>query len=89
MSSIHHAPTAEDYLQPTAALASTYRHAETPYCSCFQSSAVDAFAPSASLQLPASALHSTAAVLRPSLTNFFTVHPPPPGTVLQPIETLR
>ena len=29
MSSIHHAPTAEDYLHPTAALASTYRHAET------------------------------------------------------------
>ncbi len=29
MSSIHHASTAEDYLHPTAALASTYRHAET------------------------------------------------------------
>jgi len=29
MSSIHHAPTAEDYLHPTAALASTCRHAET------------------------------------------------------------
>jgi len=29
MSSIHHAPTAEDYLHPTAALASAYRHAET------------------------------------------------------------
>ena len=29
MSSIHHAPTAEDCLHPTAALASTYRHAET------------------------------------------------------------
>jgi len=29
MSSIHHALTAEDYLYPTAALASTYRHAET------------------------------------------------------------
>jgi len=29
MSSIHRAPTAEDYLHPTAALASAYRHAET------------------------------------------------------------
>ena len=29
MSSIYHAPTAEDYLHPAAALASTYRHAET------------------------------------------------------------
>ncbi len=29
MSSIHHAPTAEDNLHPTAALASAYRHAET------------------------------------------------------------
>ena len=29
MSSIHHAPTAEDYLHPKAALASAYRHAET------------------------------------------------------------
>ncbi len=29
ITSIHHAPTAEDYLHPTAALASAYRHAET------------------------------------------------------------
>ena len=29
LSVIHHAPTAADYLHPTAALASTYRHAAT------------------------------------------------------------
>jgi len=63
MSSIHHAPTAADYLHPTAALASTYRHAATslrpPTAPAFNHHpAVDASAPSASLQLPASALHS-------------------------------
>jgi len=85
MSSIHHAPTAEDYLQPTAALASTYRHAETflrpPTAPAFNHHpVVDASSSSASLQLPASALHSSVHLL-PS-------PPSPPGTVLQPIETL-
>ena len=58
MSSIHHAPTAEDYLHPTAALASTYRHLP-----------------------PASALHSSVHLLQ--------YPPPPPGSVLPPVETLR
>ncbi len=85
MSSIYHAPTAEDYLHPTAALASTYRHAETflrpPTAPAFyHHPAVDASSSSASLQLPASALHSSVHLLH--------LHTPPPGSVLQPIETL-
>jgi len=68
MSSIHHAPTAEDYLHPTAALASTYRHAETtlrpPTAPVFNHHpVVDASSSSASLQLPASALHSSVHLL--------------------------
>jgi hypothetical protein len=68
MSSIHHAPTPEDYLQPTAALASTYRHAETflrpPTAPAFNHHpVVDASSSSASLQLPASALHSSVHLL--------------------------
>ena len=86
MSSIHHAPTAEDYLQHAAALAFTYRHAETslrpPTAPAFNHHpAVDSSASSASLQLPASALHSSMHLL-PS-------PPSSPGSVLQPIETLR
>ena len=63
MSSIYHAyTTAEDYLHPTAALASTYRHAETflrpPTApALYHHPAVDASSSSASLQVPASALH--------------------------------
>ena len=65
MSSVHHAPTAEDYLHPTASLTSTYLHAETslrhPTAPAFNHHpAVYASASSAvSLQLPASALHSS------------------------------
>jgi len=56
MSSIHHARTAEDYLHPTAALDSTYRHAETflrpPTATAFNHHpVVDASSSSASLQL--------------------------------------
>jgi len=68
MSSIHHAPTAEDYLHPTAALDSTYRHAETslrpPTAPAFNHHpVVDASSSSASLQLPASTLHSSVHLL--------------------------
>ena len=64
MSSIRHAPTAADYFHFTVALASTYRHAKTslrpPTTPAFNHHpAVDASVPSASLQLPASAFHSS------------------------------
>jgi hypothetical protein len=68
MSSIYHAPNVEDYLHPAAALASTYRHAETflgpPTAPAFNHHpAVNASSSSVSLQLPASALHSSAHLL--------------------------
>ncbi len=65
MSSIYHGPTAEDYLHPTAALVSTYRHAETflrpPTAPAFNHH--PASSSSVSLQLPASALHSSVHLL--------------------------
>ncbi len=68
MSSIYHAPTAEDYLQPAAALASTYRHAETylgpPTAPAFNHHpSVNVSSSSVSLQIPASALHSSVHLL--------------------------
>ncbi len=65
MSSIHHAPTAEDYLHPTAALTFTYRHAETtlrplllllsiiclPWTTCFRTSFFGASASISTLPL--------------------------------------
>ena len=85
MSSIHHAPTAEDYLHPTAALASTYRHAET----FLRPPTAPAFNHHLQLMLPHHLPPFNYLLLHFILQCIcFHVQLPPPGSVLPPVETL-
>ncbi len=85
MSSIHHAPTAEDYLHPTTALASTYRHAVTSLRPLLLLLSIIIL----QLMLPHHLPPFNYLLLHFILQCIcFHIHPPPPGSVLPPVETL-